>query len=176
MPGMAVRCASVLLLVGLALGQETPAVVGQAGGAATGVASSVAGALPKVPEAPLPAVAIPVNGPRAAASDDPVQDYHTAQDPADRGVRCVRRSAAYQRHFGARNAGQRRLGDPGQGASDAVEDPSGCAPNMAPNLADHRRWCHRLLAEGQAGKEEDRSTTDGSARHVSQYNLLNLTH
>jgi len=64
MAGIAVCYASVLLLVGLALGQETPAAVGQAGDAATGGASATAKALPRVPEAPLPAVAPPRRGAR----------------------------------------------------------------------------------------------------------------
>jgi len=83
MPGMAVRCASVLLLVGLALGQEPlpgAAQVDQAGGMTTGAVEGVAGTLPRVPDAPLPAVATPVKVPLVGSSAP-----HTA-DPVVCGV------------------------------------------------------------------------------------------
>merc|ERR1719424_1232606 len=69
---MPVRCASVLLLVvGLALGQDTlpgSAQAGQAGGMTTGAVEGVAGTLPRVPDAPLPAVAPPVSVPLVGSS------------------------------------------------------------------------------------------------------------
>ena len=71
MSGTAVRCASVLLLVGLALGQEPlpgSAQVGQAEGMTTCAVEGVAGTLPRVPDAPLPAVAPPVKVPLVGSS------------------------------------------------------------------------------------------------------------
>jgi len=85
MSGMCVRCAIVLVvaLVPSALGFLQPDVEGAATGTAntvssgtTGAASNVAGALPRVPEAPLPGVAppvsVPVVGSSAPHTADPV--------------------------------------------------------------------------------------------------------
>jgi len=82
---MCVRCAIVLVvaLVPSALGFLQPDVEGAATGTAntvssgtTGAASNVAGALPRVPEAPLPGVAppvsVPVVGSSAPHTADPV--------------------------------------------------------------------------------------------------------
>merc|ERR1719388_525759 len=91
MSAMFVRCALVLS-IGLtpeALGFLQPDVEGAASGTAntvssgtTGAASNVAGTLPRVPEAPLPAVAPPVSVPGVGSSAP-----HTA-DPTVCGILC----------------------------------------------------------------------------------------
>jgi len=84
MTGMAVRCA-ILLIVGTngALRQAPEAVTGATntvGSGVTGTTEQVAGNLPRVPEAPLPAVAPPVSVPMVGSSAP-----HTA-DPTVCGV------------------------------------------------------------------------------------------
>merc|ERR1719353_2654046 len=79
MSGTAAHCVSILLL-GLfseahgTLRREAPAVVGAVGDATTGTVEQVAGALPRVPEAPLPGVAgpnVPIVGSSATHTADP---------------------------------------------------------------------------------------------------------
>merc|ERR550514_2261854 len=88
MSGTVVRCA-VLLLVGLVpetlgtLRQAPEAVTGATntvGSGVTGTTENVAGALPRVPDAPLPAVAPPVSVPMVGSSAP-----HTA-DPTVCGI------------------------------------------------------------------------------------------
>ena len=67
--------------------------------------------------------------------------------------------------YGGRDGGQRRVGDPGQGAGHTIHSPRG----HAFSLADLGRAGQRLLAEGQADEEEHRSTLDSHTPHLPKH-------
>merc|ERR1719284_307681 len=112
-------------------------------------------------------------GSRTAARDDPIKDDDATQDATDCGVRRVRRAAAHYWHGdGWRDSGQWCVGNPGQGASNAL----GSASEAAPNRVRGPSHCLWSLAEDaeclwHQGNKEDEAESDSSDRHVFRYKL-----